>query len=252
MCVLSFWPGLPLTFHCEQQGRPLWFMVASYHDTTVTLMYNQTQLQLGQQYILVFQWRLTRENVNAEIVGVLEWSNTGNVSHKPWLVALRCIGVACELIMLLIQNVLESLDIRSYVFVQVGVWYFNHKQRFSLAIWERSWFNHATKVPYLIQSSIPHDDVIKWKHFPRYWHFVRGIHRSPVNSPHKGQWRGALIFSLICVWINGWVNNREAGDLRRYRVHYDFIVMKVWMFSCVRQVRIVVTTWNFSDDVALI
>ena len=26
-------------------------------------------------------------------------------------------------------------------------------------------------------------------------------------------------------WINGWVNNREAGDLRRYRVHYDVIVM---------------------------
>ena len=37
----------------------------------------------------------------------------------------------------------------------------------------------------------------------------------PGNSPHKGQWRGALMFSLICVWINGWVNNREAGDLRR-------------------------------------
>ena len=58
-----------------------------------------------------------------------------------------------------------------------------------------------------------HDDVIKWKHFPRNWPFVRGIHRSPVNSPHKGQWRGALMFSLICVWINYWVNNREAGDL---------------------------------------
>ena len=41
-----------------------------------------------------------------------------------------------------------------------------------------------------------HDDVIKWKHFPRYWPFVRGIHRWPVNSPHKGQWRGALTFSL--------------------------------------------------------
>ena len=70
-----------------------------------------------------------------------------------------------------------------------------------------------------------HDDVIKWKHFPRYWPFVRGIHRSPVNSPHKGQWRGALMFPLICVWINGWVNNREAGDLRRYRGHYDVSVM---------------------------
>ena len=70
-----------------------------------------------------------------------------------------------------------------------------------------------------------HDDVIKWKHFPRYWPFVRGAHRSPVNSPHKGQWRGALMFSLICVWINGWVNNREAGDLRRYHAHYDVSAM---------------------------
>ena len=58
-----------------------------------------------------------------------------------------------------------------------------------------------------------HDDVIKWKHFPRHWPFVWGIHRSPVNSPHKGQWRGALMFSLVCAWINGWVNNSEAGDL---------------------------------------
>ena len=70
-----------------------------------------------------------------------------------------------------------------------------------------------------------HDDVIRWKHFPRYWPFVRGIHRSPVNSPHKGQWRGAFMFSLICARINRWVNNREAGDLRRYRAHYNVIVM---------------------------
>ena len=69
------------------------------------------------------------------------------------------------------------------------------------------------------------DDVIKWKHFPRYWPFVRGIHRSPVNSPHKGQWRGALLFSLVCACINSWVNNLEAGDLRHHRAHYDVIVM---------------------------
>ena len=70
-----------------------------------------------------------------------------------------------------------------------------------------------------------HDDVIKWKHFPRNWPFVWGIHRSPVNSPHKGQWRRALMFTLICARINGWVNNRYAGDLRRYRPHNDVIVM---------------------------
>ena len=48
---------------------------------------------------------------------------------------------------------------------------------------------------YVPPATVPllqHDEVIKWKHFPRYWPFVRGIHRSPVNSPHKGQWRGAL------------------------------------------------------------
>ena len=64
-----------------------------------------------------------------------------------------------------------------------------------------------------------------WKHFPRYWPFVRGIHRSPVNSPHKGQWRGALMFSLISSWINSWPNTGEAGDVRRHRANHDVIVM---------------------------
>ena len=65
-----------------------------------------------------------------------------------------------------------------------------------------------------------HDDVIKWKRFPRYWPFVRRIHRSPVNSPHKDQWRGALVFYLIFDWINSRVNHRETGDLRRHRAHF--------------------------------
>ena len=71
---------------------------------------------------------------------------------------------------------------------------------------------------------------IWWRHqmetFPRYWPFVRGIHRSPVNSPHKGQWRGALMFSLICARINGRVNNGGTGDLRRHRAHCDVTVMR--------------------------
>ena len=73
--------------------------------------------------------------------------------------------------------------------------------------------------------SISHDGVIKRKHFPRCWSFVRWIHRSPVNFPRKGQWRGALIFSLICAWINGWVNSHEAGDVKRHRGHYDVTVI---------------------------
>ena len=79
-------------------------------------------------------------------------------------------------------------------------------------------------------SIISHDDVIKWKHFPRYWPFVRGIHRSPVNSPHKGQWRGSLMFSLICahikftenietltVWVN-FSNRTFLCDTDRYLI----------------------------------
>ena len=55
--------------------------------------------------------------------------------------------------------------------------------------------------------------------------FVRGIHRWPVHSPHKVQWLGAFIFSLIYAWTNVWANNRDAGDLRRHRTHYDVTVM---------------------------
>ena len=43
--------------------------------------------------------------------------------------------------------------------------------------------------------------------------------------PSPRQWRGALMFSLICAWTNGWANNRKAVDSRRHRAHYDVIVM---------------------------
>ena len=77
----------------------------------------------------------------------------------------------------------------------------------------------------ILSNGIQDKDVIKWKHFPRYWPFVWGIHRSLVNSSHKGQCRGALMFSLMCTRINGWVNNDEAGDLRCHHAHYDITVM---------------------------
>ena len=60
-----------------------------------------------------------------------------------------------------------------------------------------------------------------------YVYIWKVLPRSPVNSPHKGQWCGALMFSSICARINGWVNNGEAGDLRRHPVHCDVIVMVV-------------------------
>ena len=54
---------------------------------------------------------------------------------------------------------------------------------------------------------------------------IRCIMTSLEDSPHKGQWRGTLVFSLVCAWANGWANNRDAGDLRRHRPHYDLTVM---------------------------
>ena len=70
-----------------------------------------------------------------------------------------------------------------------------------------------------------HDDVIKWTKIPRYWPFVRGIHRSPVNFPHKGQWRGASMFSFICASMKRLSKNDEAVNLRRHRSHYDVTVI---------------------------
>ena len=93
--------------------------------------------------------------------------------------------------------------------------------------WKR-WDSYAVKF---------HDDVIKWQHFPRHWPFVWEIHRSPVNSPHKGQWRQALMFSFICAWINGCVNNKEASNLIRHRANYNAIV-KWWSIAVLLFVRI--------------
>ena len=71
-------------------------------------------------------------------------------------------------------------------------------------------------------------DAIKWKYFLRYWPFVRVIHRSPVDSPHKGHWCWALMFSFICAWTNGWIDNQDAGDFRRHCANYDITVMVIW------------------------
>ena len=92
---------------------------------------------------------------------------------------------------------------------------------------------HLSKIVLDAPGKGKHDDVIKWKHFPRNWRFVWVILRSPVNFLHKGQWRGVSMFSLICAWINGWVNTGDAGDLRRQRAHYDVIVMSwaLWHLS---------------------
>ena len=74
------------------------------------------------------------------------------------------------------------------------------------------WINHSITVN-------NHNHQIKT--FACYWPFVRGTHRSPVDSHQKGKRYGALMLSLICAWTNGWASSRHACDLRRHCAHYD-------------------------------
>ena len=100
--------------------------------------------------------------------------------------------------------------------------------------WRPSWLSLSvlikTHQTVFIQENTFHNVSAKYQPFCS---GLIPVHQSPVNSPHKGQWRGALVFSLICAWINGWVNNREAGDLRRNHAHYDVNVMEnQWSSWC--------------------
>ena len=99
----------------------------------------------------------------------------------------------------------------------------------------RSWICHGRHIYIYIYISWLCVFNPWWRH--QMWRFsasltiCAGIHRSPVNYPHKGQWRGALMFSLTCAWKHDWVNNGEAGDLRRHGAHYDVIVMQQHWFK---------------------
>ena len=87
-----------------------------------------------------------------------------------------------------------------------------------------------------------HGNAMLWEAFPQHCaekSLFRQPHRCMMTSSNgnifrvtgplcKGQWRGALVFSLICAWTNGWVNNRDAGDLGRHRSHYDVTIMETW------------------------
>ena len=106
--------------------------------------------------------------------------------------------------------------------------------------WYRTW---SLFVDIILLLDIP----ARWRHqmetFSALLAICAGIHRSPVNSHHKGQWRGALMFSLICTWINGRVNNGEASDLRRHCAHYDVTVMG----CCVHNTEMEIIFWLCID-----
>ena len=95
-----------------------------------------------------------------------------------------------------------------------------HAQGFAFPFWLHDQLPHPHPHPQVI--CVIYMMTSSNGSFPRYWPLC-GV--SPVNSPHKGYWRGALIFFFICAWTNVWVNNRDAGDLRRHRAYYDVIVI---------------------------
>ena len=142
-----------------------------------------------------------------------------------------CMKIDAVRFKFLLAFVLNGLIDNNLTLVQIMAWRRIGDKPLSLSIvtlFTDSYIRYSASMG---QISSIHDDVIKWKHFPRNWPFVREIHRSRWILHTK--WRGALMFSLICVWINGWVNNGEAGDLRRHRGHYDVIVMFNWKLSFV-------------------
>ena len=87
------------------------------------------------------------------------------------------------------------------------------------------WDNHIHDIT---QNKATQDRTVSWwRHQMETFSAILAIcaGNSPVIFPHKDPWRGAFMFNLICARINGWVNNREIGDLRRYRAHFDVTVM---------------------------
>ena len=158
------------------------------------LLSNGTVLSVTSVIIaFALQRQLLNEVLNERFYQRLLSNNllTPNISINTWQICARCVYNGTKSRPSLVQT----------VFIQVFI-----SPVFGLFC--VSWWRH------------------QWKHFPRYWPLVRWIHRSPVNSQHKGQWRVALMFSLICSWINGWVNNHEAGDLwRHFDVRFDVTVV---------------------------
>ena len=109
-------------------------------------------------------------------------------------------------------SVLRSIDAAIHQ-VTSTLSYASSQRSFLCDCWRR---RRSTFSFYLFESGT------KWM---RYCPFMRGLHQPPVDSLHKGQWREALMFSLICAWTNGWANDPDACDLRRLRAYYDVTVI---------------------------
>ena len=118
---------------------------------------------------------------------------------------------------------------RSYVHSLIQLIYFFHLPYVFVHVYVSPVASLSLCLWLSLSFSIPSFSALWWRHQMEallcHWPFVRGIHRWPVDSPHKCQWRGALLFSMMCAWTNGWANNRDAGDLGCHIAHCDVTVM---------------------------
>ena len=131
-----------------------------------------------------------------------------STEYPAWLwMSIRYNGGACQRIQRIIQN--KRINLQLIVCEVTIKWPRNFAAPYLIVpgIFYMSWWRHQMEI------------------FSALLAFCAGNSPAPVISPHKGQWRGALVFSLICAWINSWANNGDAGDLRRHHAHYDDTVM---------------------------
>ena len=184
----------------------------------------------------IFWWICSRNNHSPCIIGLIQGSaNKTTFLHRHHLNTRTMVKVTWYIrytlcfVFLSGQYIISLLSI-SVIFIQHFLWLHHwHWGIIPREIWNplsKTVLNKCSLIWNKGPVKICHDDVIKWKHFPHHWPFVRGIHYSPEDSPHKGQWCRALMFSLICAWTNGWANNGDADDSRCHHTHYDVTAMK--------------------------
>ena len=112
---------------------------------------------------------------NLAIQGVRPWADTKLTPHVLYSSNI------CEILLYNRQLVVITHELICSVWAAHRSGEIVLKQDYSVATAqsEREVTVHGSE---FLTFMVRHDDVIKWKHFPFYWPFVRGIHRSPVDS----------------------------------------------------------------------
>ena len=160
--------------------------------------------------------------------------------HVPWLWYLP---LSCAMVVILTPIMCHGCD--TYPYHVPWLWYLPYYVLFlGRKLWRQFGAKAANPLPQKEIDDCPesshyeHNSIVKhapvctwWRHQMETFSASLALcgGNSPVtrvNSPHKGQWCGALMFSCICTWIKGSLNNRETGDLRRHGTHCDVIVME--------------------------